>query len=416
MPVIRLRKENDDHRQEQAHDRQRPPRTGRLHEQRRQQRADADREIKDRLHDAEHARQHVLGSDPLQQRESGHVHERVADADERERGDGDANVRPGGDGDERQPPEQRSDEQRSGESRAPHERHDDERAQQRPQTDGGFEQADSTLPQLEQAECGDDDQHVDAAGSQRLAGQNTGEQSQVGRAPCHTEAGEEELSKREVSRRARDRRCLLDRQHEQRRPEECDGHHDESGLEPRHCEHETGKRRPGEHAQALDRRGDDVCHRQLLGRSCKLRKQRDLRRPERRPDGRRQAGEDVHERRGRIGDDDDERPEHEHRPHEVAAEHHPDAAIAIPQRGRRGRGQRAQRPQDEDRADRGSAAFLVRPYAKGDLEPVVADDGAGPRDLEQPELAVAEDRRYRASPLAVSLTGGVGALPRGSHR
>ena len=149
---------------------------------------------------------------------------------------------------------------------------------------------------------------------------------------------------------------------------------------------------PGEHPQALDRRGDDVRHRQLLGRARELREEGDLSWSKRRAHGRRQAREDVDERDRCVGDDDDERAEHEQRADEVAREHHVDAAVAIPECRRRGRRERAERPQHEHRAHGGRAALLVRVHAERDLEAVVTDDGSGPRDLQQPQLAVAEDR------------------------
>ena len=251
---------------------------------------------------------------------------------------------------------------------------------------------DAALAELQQREGGDDDEDVDAAGGQRLAGEHARQQAEVGRPPRHAEAGEQKLPERRMAARAGHGRRLLDRQHEQRRPEQRNGHHDERRLHAGDGEHEACERRAGEHPQALDRRGDDVRHRQLLGRARELREEGDLSRSETPCPRPRQAREDVDERDRSVGDDDDERAEHEQRADEVAREHHPDAAVAIPECRRRGRRERAERPQDEHRADGRRAALLVRVHAERDLEAVVADDRAGPRDLQQPQLAVAEDR------------------------
>ena len=106
--------------------------------------------------------------------------------------------------------------------------------------------------------------------------------------------------------------------------------------------------------------------------------------------GRGQPGEDVDEHDRSAGDDDDERAEHEKRADEVAPEHHPDPAVAIPESCRRGVA--SERRSTNIAPTAAAPPFLVRAHAERDLEAVVADDRAGPRYLQQPQLAVAEDR------------------------
>ena len=330
-----------DHRQEQPDGHERPPRAGGLDEQRRQERADADGEVEHRLHDAEHAGEHVVRRDSLEERETGDVDERVADADERERSQGHADIRPRRDGDERQAPEHGADDERDGQPGAMHEGHDDDGADEGSQADGRVQQAHAALTDLQQRERGDDDEDVDAAGRQRLAGEHARQQAEVGRPPCHAEAGEHELPERRMTTGARHGRRLLDRQHEQRRPEQRDGHDDERRLHAGDGEHEARERRADEHPKTLDRGRDDVGHRQLLGSARELREDGDLSRSKRRAHGRGQPREDVDERDRSVGDDDGERAEHEERADEVAREHHPHAAVAIPECRGEGRSERA---------------------------------------------------------------------------
>ena len=204
---------------------------------------------------------------------------------------------------------------------------------------------------------------------------------------------------------ARYGRRLLDRQHEQCRPEQRNGHDDERRLHAGDGEHEARERRADEHPQTLDRGRDDVRHRQFLGSARELREEGDLSRSKRRAHGRRQPCEDVDERDRSVGDDDGERAEHDQRADEVAREHHPHAAVAIPECRGEGRRERAECAQHEHRADGRRAALLVRVHAERDLEAVVADDRAGPRDLEQAQLAVAKDRADGAVPFAVRAHG-----------
>ena len=211
-----------------------------------------------------------------------------------------SSLRPRSYGGDRESPEQRADHERNGETSSTDQRHDDDGPQQATDPHRCVEQANATLPELEEAQRGDDDEDVDAAGRERLPGEHPGEQPQVRRPPGHAEPTKQVLSQRRVLLRARQPLRLLDREDDQRRPQQRGCHQRKRSLETRYRKDEARQRRADEHPEPLDRGRDDVRHRQLFGSPGELRQHSHLCRTEGCADHRHEPGEQVHERERRI--------------------------------------------------------------------------------------------------------------------
>src|SRR6185503_20844885 len=140
------------------------------HEDRRDDRAKAERPDDEALEHTEDASQHVRRRRPLEKREPGDVDERVADPEDAEEQQRRHSGRPGAEEDERDAPEDEPERERRPEAPQAYESQGDGGAEEPTDADGRVEEARSRAAEIEQLEGGDDDEHVECASHERLRG------------------------------------------------------------------------------------------------------------------------------------------------------------------------------------------------------------------------------------------------------
>ena len=172
-----------------------------------------------------------------------------------------------------------------------------------------------------------------------------------------------------------------------------DRHHREDRRRPAHAQEHPGRGRREEDAGALDPGRDDVGGSQLLGAPRHAGHQRSLGRTRERDRGRRRGGQRVDEQRRSIRKDGYRGRTHRHRLRDVAPRQHPRRPSTVGQHGAEGRAQargHEQRQRNETRRRR--PALLVGEDEHRDPGPPLGRVEGDERELDAPQLRVAEDR------------------------
>ena len=339
------------------------------------QAARADHAEQGRLEHAEDAPEHLLGRDPLDQRDHGHVDERVGHADRRECADHDGERRPRADERERHSPQHETNGEYAGEARTVAKPRHHDRPEDPADPERRDEQRDAGVAELQQVCAHDHYQHVERSADERLRGVQADEQPQRLVGGDRAKPGQRLCECESLRGRLRDR--PLPRQHrgQQRGQTEERGARDEHRAVTSQCRQRAGQRRTGDDRHALDSARDGVRRGQLLRRLRERRHQRPARRVRERRDDRDRALERDHGRERELAGDRERDRERERDQRQVDRHQHPLTREAIGgdrhQRGRqRARDQRGRERHahtacaglvDRDETDRGA----VGPAAHG---------------------------------------------------
>ena len=259
------------HRQQRAHHQQRRAGTGQVDQQRRQHRTKADRGGEYALQHAEHAAQHLVRHHPLEQRQPGHIDERVADADHHQHRHRHGRVHPQADQRDRQPPGDQPDREVRCQLAAAHQGEGDQAADHPAHADRSVQRADAAVSEREQVDRHHDDHHRERAGHDRLGSEQPDDQAQPRVGADHPEA----------------RQCLpgkalgpfgarllprpgvvvgrVDRGHQQQRPDERGRVERKHGARTGCGQHQATNGRAGEGTDAVDRACHHVGGRHLPG-------------------------------------------------------------------------------------------------------------------------------------------------------
>ena len=282
----------------------------------------------------------------------------------------------------------------------------DEPADDAAHTEHRAEHADSGLTEIEKIEG---DAHLEderCPGDDGLSGHQPGDDAELGADGDGIEARQRRAE--EVRRRLRFIgfvRGGLGREHgrhreagdERRRDEEGHRVDDVDDLHVGDGQEQAGERRPGEEADTLDGRGDDVGGRELERIGRQTREQGGLCGTERERDRRRDEGQAVHEDVRPVGGDDRGGRDDHHRACQIGADHHELLRIAV---GERRQHRSAHGHHDvaghAEQPERGRAAFLEGPHRDGDGIGPIADHRGGEGQVDPTQPGVAEHRRERA--------------------
>ena len=384
---------HDEQRQQRSGRDQRTARAEPVEQERRGQRAEADGQQEQALHHAEDPRDHFVGGGALQKRHARDVDDRVADPDDPEQDERKDLIGPDREERNRHAPDEDPDPEVGGEPSPADECGRGERAQQAADADRGVEEADAGVPRVEQLQRYHDDQHVEHPVDEGLCGKEADEQAQPALPGDRPETEEELVDDRAgLDDLALDYADRSHAQHEDRRPDQSRGRHDEDSSRSERREQQAPDRGPCEDADALDCACGDVGRGQLLRCAGQRGNEGGLGRTER---GRRdtdESGDHVDDDGTRIGVGRDSSATDEQRAYEIGDDHDETPVVAISEQGRERRGERGREPaRQADDADRRGAALLVGVDDDGDAVGPGPDQRSGPGKLDPAEVGVRKD-------------------------
>ena len=355
----------------------------------RQQRADREAGHREPLEHAEDAREHVGRRRPLQDRPARDVEQRTRGSGHGEQEERAADGRPHGEHDERRAPDEHAEHERRQQPAAPDERDRHCDPGHAAGAEGGVQVARARAAEVEHRDREHDVEHVQRADRDVLPAEQADEHPRRRLARQDAEAGERLLASPAARRRPAPGRHRRD---EQRRRRGHDRHHREHPARRGDGEQHAGQRRRGEHADALDPAGDDVGRGQLVRRAGERGHERRLRRPRDRHRRRR-------DRRQRVGERAAARPRaarRRWRPSRAPARRSRARARAPGGAVGEHRGERREQPRrhqlhERDEPGRRRAAALVGVDEHRDPDAPLGGVEAGERELDPPQLGVAED-------------------------
>ena len=255
--------EQREHGQQRADDDEGSPRPDRCDHSRRRDRPKRHRAHHRAPDQPERAAEQLVRDDPLEEREAGDVLDAVRGAHDREQQDRRLEGGARRDQRDRQSPEDERHAERDGQTASP-ERHRSERARQAAEPETGGQVADRPVAGVEDAEDDHDDQDVQTTAHEALRRHQEEDQ------PCRPADGAnavEYVLARAPARGARLNHALdMQRREQQGAGEQraCRRREDDSRVRDRH-EH-AREERPGQRAEALDRRARAVGSDQLFRR------------------------------------------------------------------------------------------------------------------------------------------------------
>ena len=265
----------DQHRQNRTDDDESRARSDALDESRGCNRAQCDTTHRESPNDPEDAREDLIRDDSLEQGEDGDILDAVGSTDNRKQEDRRREIGPGGDECDRHSP--RHEREAEGDSKSsPSKRHRSDCSDQATNSDGGCHVADRFCTCIEDLECGDDDQDIEAAADEGLRNDQGHDQAGSWAARNRSKPGRKDLScatlvvggRSQVNAAfdsdPREENCG------QKKPSGADGE-DESDVHNR--DEYAGEQGSKESPQAFDRRGCTVRSDELGGSSRERRQQ-----------------------------------------------------------------------------------------------------------------------------------------------
>jgi hypothetical protein len=339
------------------------------------------------LDDGKRAGEDLVAREALHKRHTGDLDERVADAEDRERGDRGGHGRQRAERDERDPDQHAAEREPAGQAPPPQHGERNGAAEHAAHAPARVQPADAGAADRDELHGHDHHEYVDQALDERREGQDADDQPQRGLARHRARALGQLAQGLGVLRGAVLRHDVLRDGSERRRSkDEGRAGGDEGGLDAGRRDERSADERAPDEGRVVGRAPQGIGGGELLGGASQMREQRRLRGLV----GRLEGGEDRRE-----CERDGERRLHGHgrrdgREHERASRAGDDedvpARVAVADQAREGRGERRREHARERRqADGRRAPFGVGVDRQRDHEGPAADRSRQPRECEPPQ-------------------------------